>query len=261
MNHQPDKFFREKLEGFQKTAPSLAWEKIEAGLDKKSNKGLWLKIAAAILFLAVGSFTLWSYRNSNATIEPQTAVNKERKVSTPVQKELQDQKVKADASSLSEEIKPEQIAANKPKNKKSKSPVVVKEENQIPVEPETIAQAETTSQEVMPVVASSAEAANPEEVIQITEPVVAVNSVETEEPVTIVYSAEEVNEKYLDKVALAKATSEQKKPSTFRKLLEKAYDLKNKQDPFGGLRQKKNEILALNFKSEKRSQTKQEHEQ
>jgi len=64
------------------------------------------------------------------------------------------------------------------------------------------------------------------------------------------------SEKYLDKVALAEATSEEKKPSTFQKLLKKADDLKNNQDPFGELRQRKNEILALNFKNEKRGQNK-----
>jgi hypothetical protein len=36
-----------------------------------------------------------------------------------------------------------------------------------------------------------------------------------------------------------------------RKLLDKAYDLKHNQDPLGDLRQKKNEIFALNFKNDK----------
>jgi hypothetical protein len=52
------------------------------------------------------------------------------------------------------------------------------------------------------------------------------------------------------------ATPEDKKPSTFKKLLSRAYDLKNNQDPIGELRQKKNEILALNFKKDKRGQNK-----
>jgi hypothetical protein len=60
----------------------------------------------------------------------------------------------------------------------------------------------------------------------------------------------------LDKKALAQATSEEKKSSTFKKLLKKANDLKSNQDPFGDLREKKNEILALNFRNEKRGQNK-----
>ena len=68
-------------------------------------------------------------------------------------------------------------------------------------------------------------------------------------------TSEETN-KYLNENALAEATSEEKKSSTLKKLLKKANDLKNNQDPFGDLRQKKNEILALNFKNEKRGQNK-----
>ena len=68
--------------------------------------------------------------------------------------------------------------------------------------------------------------------------------------ITLVYTAKDVEE-YLDKKYLAEATSESKKSSTLTKLLKKANDLTNNQDPFGELRQKKNEILALNFRSEK----------
>ena len=68
--------------------------------------------------------------------------------------------------------------------------------------------------------------------------------------ITLVYTAKDVEE-YLDKKALAEATSDHKKSSTFKKLLKKANDLTSNQDPFGELRQKKNEILALNFKNEK----------
>ena len=72
---------------------------------------------------------------------------------------------------------------------------------------------------------------------------------------TLTFTAEETN-KYLDKNALAEATQEDKKSSTFKKLLKKANDLKSNQDPFGDLREMKNEILALNFKNEKRGQNK-----
>jgi hypothetical protein len=69
---------------------------------------------------------------------------------------------------------------------------------------------------------------------------------------TLVLNAEEVNEKYLHKKnSEGDATSENKKSSTLQRLLSKVSDLKHNQDPFGELRQKKNEILALNLKSEK----------
>ena len=59
MNQQPDKLFRERLEGFQKPAPASAWDKIETNLDKKSPAGLWWKIAASLLLFAVASYMLW----------------------------------------------------------------------------------------------------------------------------------------------------------------------------------------------------------
>jgi hypothetical protein len=73
--------------------------------------------------------------------------------------------------------------------------------------------------------------------------------------ITLTYGVEETN-KYLDKSGLAEATSTGKKSSTFKRLLKKASDLKSNQDPFGDLRERKNEILALNFKGEKRGQNK-----
>ena len=59
MNQQPDKLFREKLEGYQKPAPASAWEKIAAAQSKKNDKWLWLKIAASIAFVAVIGYMSW----------------------------------------------------------------------------------------------------------------------------------------------------------------------------------------------------------
>ena len=67
---------------------------------------------------------------------------------------------------------------------------------------------------------------------------------------TLIITTKESDE-YLNKKELAQATSKEKKSSTLKKLLKKADDLTNDQDPFGELRQKKNEILALNFKTDK----------
>ncbi|HTF17848.1 MAG TPA: hypothetical protein VK658_07235 [Chryseolinea sp.] len=71
--------------------------------------------------------------------------------------------------------------------------------------------------------------------------------------VTLTYTADDVSA-YLDKNVDGEATDDDKKQSTLKKLLQKANDLKTNQDPFGELRQRKNEILALNFKNDKRGQ-------
>lgn len=255
MNQQPDKFFREKLEGFQKTAPALAWEKIEAGLDKKNNKGLWLKIAAAVLLLATATFVLWSYRNTSEQTQ-QTAVREIEKKVSPEQEIISAQQPVADnqVESSHVESNPVKEKVTSPKSKVNQYKLKITSQDNV-VAIQQVADDKEVKNDVPENV--EPEIVTPVEAIVESDPVVADNSSsEDAESINLVYSAEEVNDKYLDKVALAKATSSQKKPSTFRKLLDKAYDLKNNQDPFGDLRQKKNEILALNFKSEKRSQNK-----
>ena len=76
-----------------------------------------------------------------------------------------------------------------------------------------------------------------------------------ERSMTLVFNTRET-EAYLDKNSLGEATEDGKDASTFKKLLQKARDLKTNQDPIGDLRLKKNEILALNFKNDKRGQNK-----
>jgi ABC-type nickel/cobalt efflux system permease component RcnA len=66
MNQQPDKLFREKLEGFHKPAPTAAWNKIDAGLRKKNNKTIWLRVAASVLLVAVAAFLIWTTQRTPA---------------------------------------------------------------------------------------------------------------------------------------------------------------------------------------------------
>jgi ABC-type nickel/cobalt efflux system permease component RcnA len=257
MNQQPDKLFRDKLEGFHKPAPTAAWNKIEAGLQKKTNKTIWLRVAAAVLLVAVAAFLIWTnQRTSTEQIATDTNQNK---------KEIQQPDHKHDQTNIQEEpvLQPEQrqspiataVTKKQPKQTNTIQSSPVKD-----IEVETIVIDEPVVEELVSFTA--ADNTTDSSVVETTntteEMIIVANSTEEEQDQSrvLVLSVEEVNAKYLDKEALAKATSAQKKSSTFRKLLNKAYDLKNNQDPFGELRQKKNEILALNFKSEKRSQNK-----
>jgi hypothetical protein len=258
MNQQPDKFFRKKLENHNIPAPPMAWNKIDAALDKKNNKGLWLKIAAGLLLLAIASVLLW---NTNSKSDQQLLSEKTKK-NTVVKKEAEKKetpdhdevgKIEQKSNEKKEEIKV--VSIPKKQNNQKATPAhndfIEKETSEIKTENSlaTTSPAEKENIEQLPVVT--------EENIKETE--IAVNektptqneSVTEDDGVTIVYSVEEVNKKYLNKNSLTEATSDEKKPSTLRKLLDKAYDLKHNQDPFGDLRQKKNEILALNFKSSK----------
>jgi hypothetical protein len=248
MNQQPDKFFRDKLEHYQKPAPSSAWDKIAAAQTKKNDKGLWLKIAASLLLLTVAGYVLWPSTTSveqpentlseiPATQSPSDSTKKQATEDNSINTELNAEaknNLQATAEKKTEKTfsKPRSTPKNEPERK---TVTVVKDEEQ----PE-----------------SQIINGNPAVAVESTETIITeLNKEKETQNITLIYSAKEVDE-YLDKNALAEATSRDKKPSTLKKLLQKANDLKNNQDPFGELRQKKNEILALNFKNEKRGQNK-----
>ena len=57
-----DDFFKEKLTDHAITPPAGAWEKVSAGLIKKSSPMLWLRWAAVLLFCGLLIGTLWLQR-------------------------------------------------------------------------------------------------------------------------------------------------------------------------------------------------------
>ena len=261
MNQQPDKFFRDKLENYQQPAPVRAWDKIEAELEKKTHKGLWWKIAASLLLTAVVSYTLWiGMTKPDAS---QTAATTKSEKEKPVQKAPSPTAPTAESTTpvIAPPAKKDPASAGVALESKRSRTIPGAHKTARPRQAEKKDALEST--DVSPsestythdVVNSVAvEASTP----QTSAPVVAETSVPLNagpKKIVITITAAE-SEKYLDKVALAEATSDEKKPSTFQKLLKKADDLKNNQDPFGELRQRKNEILALNFKNEKRGQNK-----
>jgi hypothetical protein len=260
MNQQPDKFFRDKLENYQQPAPPRAWDKIEAELEKKTHKGLWWKIAASLLLTALVSYTVWiGMTKPDAT---QTAVTTKPETEKPVQKEPSPASPTAESTTpaISPPVKKDPASAGVALESKRNHTTPAPHKTKLPRQTEKKEAPE--SADIPPgepaytndVVSSVAvETSSP----QTSAPVVAETSVPNAGPKKIVLTITAAeSEKYLDKVALAEATSDEKKPSTFQKLLKKADDLKNNQDPFGELRQRKNEILALNFKNEKRGQNK-----
>lgn len=247
MNQQPDRLFREKLENFQKAAPAHAWSRVEAGLTKKNNRTLWLKVAASLLLLvAAAALLLWPQKNAAPQLTQKNTGNTAvEKIKAPEKKEA------APAPSTAAPEKKATTETPATTNKRSVKPHTKKEQAVSPspevTTPELIAEVQEEVTEIIPEEVTTA----------ATAPTAETSAATADAGVTLVFTAEEVNKKYLDKKSLAEATPADKKPSTLRKLLDKAYDLKHNQDPFGDLRQKKNEILALNFKSEKqRSQNK-----
>lgn len=255
MNQQPDKLFREKLASYQKPAPASAWNKIEAGLAPKKETGLWWKIAASLLLLAVTTFILWPSTDSITDKPIATEVDKGMKPqqSTPLQKE---NAVEEKRNVASVEVNPEEKKAAPSIRKSTTLPVQLEV-----AENRNTSVGKTVQPEEVELVQEHRDSVYVAQ--QVTEtPALPVNPQENIAPslprsTTLVITLEESSQ-YLEKNLEGDATGEEKNASTLRKLLKKANDLKNNQDPFGELRQKKNEILALNFKSEKqRGQNKQ----
>ena len=237
MNQQPDELFRQKLEGFQKPAPAPAWEKIAAAQTKKSNKGLWLKIAASFLLLALVIYTRW----------PEIPADEK------VSKLLEEATVQPEITSLPPQQNNETKAVDLQKEPAAK-------EKKYSPAPRTQPQQQNTA------IVSGIDSRITESIAMSVQEVDTVLSAEPSdslilkpsylpatENITMIFTVQEVNE-YLYKKEVKEiheATDATKKPSNWKKLLKRANDLTSNQDPFGELRQKKNEIFALNFKNEK----------
>ena len=246
MKQQPDNFFREKLEGFQKPAPTGAWDRIESRLEKKNNvSGLWWKIAASLLLL--GTISYWLLPETDTLkVQPLSQSETgssvpEAQTKRPTTQEVPLQKSK-DMDSFSDNKVSEREKTFNQKHKTAKIKITPTLENESITLNEYKEKTDLNNaiQQEEFVISPMADTDDP---------------IVKKETITLKFSAEETNS-YLNKNTLAQATSEEKKSSTFKKLLKKANDLKSNQDPFGDLRERKNEILALSFKNEKRGQNK-----
>jgi hypothetical protein len=231
MTSQTDKLFREKLENFQRPASVAAWDRIESGLNKNQSKGIWLKFAAGISMFAVATYLLWP----TEPIENQQASN-----TNPVAPKTENAE-----KTTSEKITPTIVKENPTSQKAiTKNKSIKKDEPVLTAEATKEIKVET-----------------PVAILEPTEVQVAVaetNTIETAPSKTIVYTAEEVNAKFLRKKSPSEATVSPEKSSGIQKLMGLAYTLKNPDNGIGDLRQKKDEILALNFLSTKEDKTNNE---
>lgn len=248
MNRQPDKIFREKLQGYQKPAPADAWQRISQNLRPESNQFSWLKIAAVAMLLAVATFLLFPFKSEvpGTKIAQRTQPAAKTKPATPgVLKKHET--VLPQNRDKKNDVSRAEVPRN-PSRKNSRAVDPSREEAPLIIDtPQEAIQNVTITGE--PPLAD-AQPAGDEPEKSDGEQAISREQKSTRR-MTIVFSAQEVNEKYLEKKEMADATPSDKESSSLRKLLDKAYDLKHNQDPLGELRQKKNEILAFNFKNDR----------
>ena len=248
---QPDKFFRDRLYGFEKPVSPSAWKRIAETHGRTRANLIWLKAAAAIFLLAVAGVFLLPENAEEASenIARTTVKDDDRTpdIANHATAPKEDGPAEArETRAPSSDHDAKNIQERPTSGKKVPAPGVNKargneiEEPAVPgpalAETETDPLPGTASEDVSGAIAERGyPGANHQD----------------RRSITIVFNADEVNEKYLTKKTTAEATSVDKETSGLKKLLDKAYDLKYNQDPLGELRQKKNEILALNFRSEK----------
>jgi hypothetical protein len=241
MNQQPDKLFRDKLEHFQKPISANAWSRVENNLDGRKAHFPFLKIAAAITVVVGIGWWLMSKDNPEAPREAKVQHTNQKYIEKKVSPSTE---VISDAGKSLAEAKPKPDATidlPAKKNSAHRKQAVIKKE-------EAVVNELLPPSENIPVVTES----EPQQEVNDDANALAVQNTATLKSNTLVLSADEVNAKYLNQENLqGHATPDNKKTSTLQRLLNKVSDLKNNQDPLGDLRQKKDEILALNFKTEK----------
>ncbi len=228
MTSQPDKLFRDKLENFQRPAPAAAWDRIEKNISKPVYKLVWVRIAAGIALLATAAILVWPSGNDPGRV----AETKDKPVVTPVDTTRQP------------EIKKEEVIQNQNRVTQKTSPAP-----RVKFETPSVARTETPLQKSEQPVNDSATVILPIQPNELVAEVVVPQ--QTEKSTKIVYSSDEVNSKFLKKKLSPDATSENKDASGIQKLIGLAYAAKNSEASLADLRQKKDDLLALNFGKKK----------
>lgn len=220
MSNPIDQLFKNKL-GEHRVAPSAeAWTKVEAGLSKKNNKVLWR--VAAVLALFGLLTTTWFYTETSQ----ETQQVSQAEINTP-------ESPKAESSLPN-------VAQTQTEEKKQ--PLVAK--------PKSLNKQRTQSSEVA---ANTLVTEQPKEKEQGAlpefEPIISTDVIaiaKTEKPIVIEFTLDAL---VTDSQPVAQANEE--KNSGFKKIFDKALEIKNGESDFGSLRDAKNELFALDFRKDK----------
>jgi hypothetical protein len=250
MNQQPDKLFRDKLSGLSRPVPPAAWDRISQGLQPPARRIAPWKIAASILLPLAAGAAIYLYWHPDTTAGPMADQGHAPYVETPVPAAVDTASTKTTAPVVTPAPVPAQRDTYTANTATTPRRIVT------PTQPTEEASASVPAPDkgipAQPEASLIADVQAPATTVDKTPSNAAVIQ---EHSMTLVFNARET-EAYLDKNSVDEATEGGKDASTFKKLLQKARDLKTNQAPIGDLRLKKNEILALNFKNDKRGQNK-----
>ncbi|MCB0489229.1 MAG: hypothetical protein R2820_11740 [Cyclobacteriaceae bacterium] len=229
MNNSIDSFFREKL-GEHSVAPDAnAWSRIEGSLSKKNKAVVWFRAAAALALIAMGT---WLFYNINATTESNQAVAEtkpEVKTNETAQPKEEEQ-VPNQLPVVTDDIIKNQRVARADKQKATTPKARPEEQNELPPLDLT--------EELNVTLADNL-------VIEKTE-IADVVVDEKREPIVIVYELKDIAKRKPD----IDFEELPERKNGLKKVWEIASDVRNGDSPIVGLRQAKEEILALNFKKD-----------
>lgn len=259
-NQELDKLFKNKLEDLKVQPSADAWSKIQKNSKEKQSSALFIKVAAAVVILAVFAGILWinndEHRQNNTVAinnhpvakKKENAQNKETKADSEPHDVVQ-----ADKNKEQHNIKPsgtepvnkeseftEQIAISKKNKEDRKVQSLTKKElaNHPPASNSKLQ--ETTDKETKN---QDAETKNQKPEIRNQKPETRTLTFNIEQFASAKISGQEQGENQM----IADADSQQK--TTLKKVIGFAQDLKEGNDGLGELREVKNELFAFNFKN------------
>lgn len=224
---QTDELFKSKLADHRVAPSANAWAKVEAGLAKKNNTWVW-RLAAAFLLLGLLGGTF--YLRNSPEAEHQLA---ETPVTVPQKQATVTEQATEKNYAPAETEQPVIPAVQKKQTVPQHKPVTVTPQvkPQVAAIPE-MAQPDVTLMEQIPAFAETHTTA----------------SAQTRKPIVIEFTLDALPVKAAEPV-VADADTEEK--SGFKKILEKARDIKNGDSELGSLRDAKNELFAFDFRKDK----------
>ncbi|MGE0587979.1 MAG: hypothetical protein AB7O48_05360 [Cyclobacteriaceae bacterium] len=229
MNNSIDSFFREKLEEHSVAPDANAWSRIEGGLSKKNKAVVWFRAAAALALIAMGTWLFHNLDTNTESTETVAEVKPEVKTNETVQSKEQGPAPNQLPVVTNEATKNQRAA--KVDNQPTGTPEEKPEEQVEMLTWDLTEELNVTLADNMVV-----------EKTEIGDVVVA----EKREPIVIVYELKDIVKRKPD----IDFEELPERKNGLKKVWEIASDVRNGDSPIVGLRQAKEEILALNFKKD-----------
>lgn len=234
MSNQIDNLFKKKLEGHSIEPGPNVWSKVSASSSKKNRAVIWFRAAAALL-LMVSAFWLYNNTNDNSSSEIAVATPEELRKEEPVTIHEE-----VDATESLEEDKT--IQTSLPPSKSPKVASIAKKDEKSKTKIAEPLRIELTTE--------------PLESIAQVDPILLENTIDIKEPdtsskpIVIIYELKSYAKNNEQESELEPLLQ---KKNGLKKVLDVANNIRTGESPLGGLRQAKEDLFALNFKKEEKT--------